>query len=231
VLPRNLIRFNVLSGEAATEKVILLPGEDSQFKVLSVDAGGGPYQTCSASCPRASASPKQGLAVGGRGDRPGERSRGAAQPQAGGQDHRGEGGRGAVDGERCGPADRPGDPVELNFGSVRGDAPVGRNIILVNNRQGTQLELTKVEVDTPALRRGDPVAGRSALSGRGDDAGRPGQGRQKATLKIATNDASKPTIWCRSRSPSSNRAVRIHFAACPGPARHGLFHPPGGGGD
>ena len=196
VLPRNLIRFNVLSGEAATEKVILLPGEDSQFKLLSVDAGGGPYQTAFRELPEAERVPER------KGSQWEVTVTVPANAPEGLLNH-----KLVVKTSEAKAAEVPLTvsgvvrpivqviPVELNFGTVRGDAPVGRNIILVNNRQGTQLELTKVEVDNPGftaevipLQAGQrfqvAVTMQAGLA----------KGAQKATLKIATNDATKPTI-------------------------------------
>jgi hypothetical protein len=196
VLPRNLIRFNVLSGEPATEKVILLPGEDSQFKVLSVDAGGGPYQTAFRELPEAERVPER------KGSQwevsvtvPTTAPEGllnhklivkTSEPKA------------AEVPLTVSGVVRPivqVIPAELNFGQVRGDAPVGRNIILVNNRQGTQLELTKVEVDNPGF-TAEVIPLQAGQRFQVAVTMQPGlaKGAQKATLKIATNDASKPTV-------------------------------------
>jgi hypothetical protein len=196
VLPRNLIRLNVLQGEPATEKVVLSSADASEFKVTEVDTAGGPYEVKFRELPENERVPdRKGsqweVAVTVPANAPEGllnhkltvKTTAAKAPEVGLQVS------GVV---------RPivqVIPAEINFGTVAGDAPVGRNIILINNRQGTTLELSKLEVDNPQftyevipLQAGQRYQVAVTLQ-----AGTP-KGEQKATLRISTNDAARKLI-------------------------------------
>jgi hypothetical protein len=196
VLPRNLIRLNVLQGEPATEKVVLSSADGSEFKVTDVDTAGGPYEVKFRELPEKERVPERKgsqweVAVTVPANAPEGllnhkllvKTTAAKAPEVGLQVS------GVV---------RPivqVIPAEINFGTVAGDAPVGRNVILINNRQGTTLELGKLEVDNPQftyevipLQAGQRYQVAVTLQ-----AGTP-KGVQKATLKISTNDAARKLI-------------------------------------
>jgi hypothetical protein len=196
VLPRNLIRLNVLQGEPATEKVILSSADASEFKVTDVDTAGGPYEVKFRELPDKERLPER------KGSQwevavtvPSNAPEGllnhkiivkTTSPKA------------AEVGLQISGVVRPivqVIPGEINFGAVAGDAPVGRNIILINNRQGTQLELTKLEIDNPQFTyEVIPLqAGQRYQVAVTMQAGTP-KGAQKGTLKISTNDAARKLI-------------------------------------
>jgi len=86
-------------------------------------------------------------------------------------------------------------PAEVNFGTIPSDAPVGRNVILINNRSGAELQLTKVEVDDQAFATEViPLqAGQRYQVAVSLPVG-VAKGTHKATLKITTNDPSRGLI-------------------------------------
>jgi hypothetical protein len=196
VLPRNLIRLNVLQGEPATEKVILSSADASDFKVTGIDTLGGPYDVKFRELPDKERIP----------DRRGSQWEVAVTVPANAPE-------GLLNNKITVKTNAPKAPEvtlqvsgvvrpivqvipgEINFGTVAGDAPVGRNVILINNRQGTQLELTKLEVDNPQfttevipLQAGQRFQVAVTMA-----AGTP-KGVQKATLRISTNDAARKLI-------------------------------------
>jgi hypothetical protein len=86
-------------------------------------------------------------------------------------------------------------PAEVNFGTVAGDALVGHNVLVINNRQGAQLQLSDVSVDNPnftaeviPLQAGQRY--QVAVSMKAGVA----KGEQKGTLKIATSDPIRKLI-------------------------------------
>jgi hypothetical protein len=196
VLPRNLIRLNVLQGEPASDKVVLASADGGEFKVTGVDVGGGPYETSFRELPEKERIP----------DRKGSQWEVVVTVPANAPE-------GLLNHKLTIKTTSPKAqevavqvsgvvrpivqviPAEINFGTVASDAPVGRNIILINNRQGSTLELTKLEVDNPQFTyEVIPLqAGQRFQVAVTMQAGTP-KGAQKATLKITTNDPSRKTI-------------------------------------
>lgn len=196
VLPRPLIRLNVLQGEPATERVVLLAADGSDFKVTGIDTAGGPYQTSFRELPEKERVP----------DRKGSQWEVTVTVPANAPE-------GLLNQKLIAKTTVPKSPEvalnvsgvvrpivqvipgEVNFGTVPGDAPVGRNLILINNRQGTQLELTKVEVDNSNFTTEViPLqAGQRFQIAVSLQAGAP-KGTQKATLKITTNDPARKLL-------------------------------------
>jgi hypothetical protein len=197
VLPRPLIIFrNVLQGEPATEKLTLISTDGSDFEVESATASGGPYQlsyreltgkeriadhqgsqweltvTVPADAPEGMLNQK--ILVKTTAPKAPEVTinvTGAVRPVV------------------------QVIPPTVNFGTVAGDALVGHNVLVINNRQGSELQLTEVKVDNPnfstevtPLQAGQRY--QVAVSMR---AGVP-KGQQKATLTIATSDALRKLI-------------------------------------
>jgi hypothetical protein len=86
-------------------------------------------------------------------------------------------------------------PPEINLGNVAGDAEVGQPVLLVNNRQGTELQITEATVDNPAysaqimpLQAGQRYQVAVTLKAGA------AKGAQKGILKIVTNDPTRKTI-------------------------------------
>ena len=196
VLPRNLVRLNVLQGEPASEKVTLTGTEGSSFAITGVDTAGGPYKVEYRELPEKERIPERKgsqweVKITVPPDAP-ERLLNhtliikTTEAKA------------AEVGIQISGVVRPivqVVPAEVNFGTVAGDAPIGRNVILINNRQGTQLELTKVEIDNPQFTYElIPLqAGQRFQVAVTMKAGTP-KGAQKGTLSIATNDPSRKSI-------------------------------------
>lgn len=198
VLPRKLMRFNVVQKDPAVEKVVVVGGaDDDDFKVTGVDS--------SEDFLKATVRPLEGdERIAGKGPRQYEVSM-AVAPDAP---------VGPVSGDLVVHTNHPKapkvdikvygvvralvhvTPPQIQFGSVESKLRPGRNVIVVNNRPGEHpLQLTKVSVDDPAF-----VASSSTI-----EEGRRYQvtvtvkdsaeaGAHDATLTIATNDPDYPTI-------------------------------------
>jgi hypothetical protein len=197
VLPRPLIIFrNVLQGEPATEKLTLISTDGSDFKVESATASGGPYQlsyreltgkeriadhkgsqweltvTVPADAPEGMLNQK--ILVKTTAAKAPEVTinvTGAVRPVV------------------------QVIPPTVNFGTVAGDALVGHNVLVINNRQGSELQLTEVKVDNPNFSTEViPLqAGQRYQVAVSMKAGVP-KGQQKAMLTIATSDALRKLI-------------------------------------
>jgi hypothetical protein len=197
VLPRPRIIFrSVLQGESATEKVTLVSADGSDFKVEGASASGGPYTlayrelgekervaerkgsqwelmvTIPADAPEGMLNQK--IVVKTTAPKAPEVTinvTGAVRPVV------------------------QVIPGEVNFGTVAGDAPVGHNLLVINNRQGAQLELKDVSVDNPNFSAEVmPLqAGQRYQVAINMKAGLP-KGEQKGTLKIATSDPIRKLI-------------------------------------
>ncbi|MBI4917042.1 MAG: hypothetical protein HY825_14465 [Acidobacteria bacterium] len=190
VLPRPLLRFTVLQGEAATQKVVLTSFDGSEFKVTGAETGSAPYKIEFRELGEKERLPdRQGSQWEVSVTVPADSRAGLFTEKV------------TV---KTSSAKAPDVlisvyasiqpmvqivPEQLNFGTVPGDAPVGRPVILVNNRQGSQLEITKVEVDNPnftaestpiqAGQRWQVVVNLKPGATRGEHRG---------TLSITTND-------------------------------------------
>ncbi len=197
VLPRPLIIFsNVLQGEPKTEKLVLVSADGSDFKVEGATASGGPYTLAYRELGEKERVPdRKGsqweLSVTVPADAPEGmlnqkivvKTSAAKAPEVTINV------TGAV---------RPVVqviPAEVNFGAVGGDALVGHNVLVINNRQGSQLQLTDVSVDNPnftaeviPLQAGQRY--QVAVSMKAGVA----KGEQKGTLKIATSDPIRKLI-------------------------------------
>ncbi len=197
VLPRPLIIFrSVLQGESATEKVTLASADGSDFKVESATASGGPYKLAVRELPE-----KERVA-----DRKGSQYELTvtvpADAPEGMLNHK-------IIVKTTSPkapevtinvtgAVRPVVqviPAEVNFGTVDGTALVGRNVLIINNRQGAELQLSDVKVDNPNFTTEvTPLqAGQRFQVAVSMKAGVP-KGPQKATVKIATSDPLRKSL-------------------------------------
>ncbi len=197
VLPRPLIIFrSVLQGESATEKVTLVSADGSDFKVEGAAASGGPYKVAIRELPA-----KERLA-----DHKGSQWELTvtvpADAPEGMLNHK-------IVVKTTSPkapevtinvtgAVRPVVqviPAEVNFGTVDGAALVGRNVLIINNRQGSELQLTDVKVDDSNFTTEvTPLqAGQRYQVAVSMKAGVP-KGPQKATVKITTNDPLRKAL-------------------------------------
>ncbi len=196
VLPRNLLRLNVLQGEPASDKVTLTAADGGTFAVTAVDTAGGPYKVEFRELPENERVPDR------KGSQWEVKVTVAADAPEGLLNHKliiktTQPKTPEVALQMSGVV-RPivqVVPAEINFGTVASDAPIGRNVILINNRQGTQLELTKVEIDNAQFSYElIPLqAGQRFQVAVTMKAGTP-KGAQKATLAITTNDPSRKSI-------------------------------------
>ncbi|MFZ5788791.1 MAG: DUF1573 domain-containing protein [Acidobacteriota bacterium] len=196
VLPRALLRFAVLQGETATEKVVLVPSEDIQFKVTEVATGGGPYQVSFRELGEKERIP----------ERKGSQWEVTVTVPPGAKE-------GLLTHKLTVKTTAPKAPevpltvsgvirpivqvipAEINFGAVPGDAPVGRNLILVNNRQGAQLQLTDVKVEGGEFStQVTPLQPGQRFQVAVNLPAGMNKGVHKATLRISTNDPSRKLI-------------------------------------
>lgn len=193
VKPRPIIRFNALQGEPATEKVTLVATDGTPFKILGAETGGGPYKVT-----YAKVEPKDG----DKGITWEVEVTVPAEAPEGLLNHKVEIETSSAKAAKV-PITITGVvrpilqviPPEINFGTIPGDVPVGRNVIVVNNRQGSQLELSSAEVDNSdftvevipleAGQRFQLAVSLPAGAAKGDHNG---------TLTINTNDPSRSTI-------------------------------------
>ncbi len=197
VLPRPLVIFrNVLQGEPATEKLILSSADGTDFKVEGTEASGGPYQiayrelgekeripdrkgsqwevsiTVPANAPEGMLNQK--VVVKTTSPKAPEVTiniTGAVRPVV------------------------QVIPPEVNFGSVAGDALVGHNVLVINNRQGAELTLSDAKVDNPNFTTEViPLqAGQRFQVAVSMKAGTP-KGDQRGTLTIKTSDPARKVI-------------------------------------
>lgn len=196
VVPRSFVRFNVLQGETAEEKVVLVPSQPVDFKVLSVDTGSLPI---SASFRKLAGA---------------ELIQGRNQPQweitfsvpANAQE-------GAINQKvtvkttaeksptvtiNIAGVVRPIVqvlPATVDLGTVPKDAPVGRTVLLINNRQNHELEIASAKVasdlfttEVTPIQPGQRYQLAVTLK-----AGAP-SGNHKTTLVVETNDPTRSRI-------------------------------------
>lgn len=196
VKPRPILRFNVLQGEPATDKVTLVSADGSDFEVTGADTGEGPYQV---SYHKLTGDDRLSNAKGSQWEVavtvPADAKEGminhkielkTTSPKAP-----------AVPLTLTGIV-RPiiqVIPAEVNFGSVPADAPVGRNLIVINNRQGAQLEIKSAEIDSADFKTEVmPLeAGQRFQIAVTMPAGL-SKGEHKGTLSITTNDPTRVQI-------------------------------------
>ncbi len=197
VLPRPLVIFtNVLQGEAATQKLVLASADGSNFKIEGAAATSGPYQLSYRELPAKERIP----------DRKGSQWELTVTVPANAPE-------GMLNQKIIVKTTSPKAPeVTINvtgavrpvvqvipgtidFGTVAGDALIGHNVLIINNRQGAELQLSDVRVDNPnftteviPLQAGQryqvAVSMKAGVS----------KGAQKATLTIATNDPLRKSI-------------------------------------
>lgn len=197
VLPRALILFkNLMSGEATTEKVTLVSADGADFEVTGVDAGGGPYQVTYRKL-----SESEQIA-GRKGSQWEVMIAVPADAPEGTLNHKINVKTTAAKAPEV-PINVTGAirpvvqviPAQANLGKVRSDAPVGSNVLLVNNRQSNRLEITEAVIDNKYFKT-DIIPLQAGLRFQvavSLQVGAP-KGTQKGTLRISTNDPSRKVI-------------------------------------
>jgi len=196
VLPRGFVRFNVLQGEAAEEKVVLVPSQPTDFKVLGVETGGGPFT--------ASFRKLEGKdAIEGRNQAQWEVTfRVPANAPEGTFNQKVT----VKTSAEKAPAVlvtvtgvvRPivqVIPPTVDLGQVPNDAPVGRVLMLINNRPNHELQITSAkansdlfDVEVTPLQPGQRYQVKVEL--------KPGapKGAHKAAVVVETNDPTRSRI-------------------------------------
>ncbi len=197
VLPRPLLWFNALEGEPATEKVTLVSYDGSPFKITGVDTGGGPFEVSYRELTgderiRDKKGPQWEVDVTVPANAPAGNTTSklkvkttlAKAPEVQ------LNARATVR-----PIIQVLPTTEINFGTVPNDAPVGRNLIVVNNRQTTQLEITSVNVTDPAFTT-EVIPLQAGQRFQVAVTMQPGmaKGRHSATMTINTNDPARGQI-------------------------------------
>ena len=197
VLPRPLVIFtNVMQGEAATQKLVLASADGSDFKIESATATGGPYQLSYRELPAKERIP----------DRKGSQWELTVTVPANAPE-------GMLNQKIIVKTTSPKAPEvtinvtgavrpvvqvipgQIDFGTVAGDALIGHNVLIINNRQGAELTLSDVKVDNPNFTTEViPLqAGQRFQVAVSMKAGVP-KGPQAATLTITTNDPLRKSI-------------------------------------
>jgi hypothetical protein len=197
VLPRPLIFFrNVMQGEQATEKVTLVSVDGGEFKLTGIDTAGGPYQTSFRELPEKERDANR------KGSQWEVTVTVPATAPEGTLNHKLTVKTTAAKAPEV-TINVSGNvrpvvqviPAEVNFGIVNAGAPIGHNILVINNRQGTELQLSDVKVDNDVFSTEvmPQQAGQRyliAITLKASAA----KGQHKATLKFATNDPTRKQI-------------------------------------
>jgi len=196
VLPRGFVRFNVLQGEPAEEKVILVPSQPVDYKVVAVDTGKAPVTASfrkleGAELVQGKNQPQWEVTFKVPANAPegpinekvvvkttAEKSPNVTITLSG--------------------VVRPivqVVPPTVDMGQVPGDVPVGRTLLLVNNRANHQLQITSAKVssdlfttEVKPLEQGGRYQVTVTLQ-----PGAP-KGTHKALLVLETNDPTRSRI-------------------------------------
>lgn len=220
-LPRNLLLFrSVLQGESATEKVTLVSADGSPFKILGVQARGQEYADSGRKSSAGAAilvdksTDRSPFEVAFREladkERIGERKGPQYEIVVTVPVNAPEGllnDKIIIKTDMAKATEVPLNvtgavraiiqvvPTEINLGKVAGDADVGQPVLLVNNRQGSELQITEATVDNPAfsaqvmpLQAGQRY--QIAVTLKAGAA----KGALKGVLKIATSDPTRKLI-------------------------------------
>jgi hypothetical protein len=197
VLPRPQILFrSLLQGEPTEEKLKLVSGDGSDFKVVSIDTGGGPFETSFRQLPDAE------RVADRKGSQWEVTIRVPAAAPEGLLNHKVTVKTSAAKAPEVtitiAGAIRPiiqVIPAEVNFGKVTNEAVIGHNILLINNRAGFELKVEEAKVDDPeltteviTLQPGQRF--QVAVSLKAGAA----KGNHKSVLRITTNDPMRKLI-------------------------------------
>jgi len=197
VLPRPLVIFrNVLQGEPASEKLVLASADGSDFKVQSAEASGGPYQLAYRELPeKERIQDRKGSQWELTVTIPANAPEGMLNQKIVVKTTAAKAPEVAINVTGAVRAVVQVIPAQVNFGTVAGDALVGQNFLIVNNRQGAELQLSEVKVDNSnfATEVIPLQAGQRYQVAVSLKAGVP-KGTQKATVKITTSDPLRKLI-------------------------------------
>ena len=197
VLPRPLVIFrNVLQGEPASEKLVLASADGSDFKVQSAEAGGGPYKLTYRELPEKERIPdRKGSQWELTVTVPSNAPEGMLNQKIVVKTTAPKAPEVTINVTGAVRSVVQVIPAQVNFGTVAGDALVGQNFLVVNNRQGAELQLSEVKVDNSnfsteviPLQAGQRYQVAVSLK-----AGVP-KGTQKATVRIITSDPLRKLI-------------------------------------
>jgi hypothetical protein len=197
VVPRPLISFvNVLQGEAATDKLKLVATDEADWKIESVDTGGGPYKVTyrpladNERVPERKGSQWE-LAV----TVPADAKEGILNQSLKVKTTSAKAPEVTI--RIAGNVRAPVQvlPAEINFGTVTSEALIGQNVVVINNRRGTEMQITEAKLDNPAFSAEViPLqAGQRYQVAVTMKVGTP-KGAQKATLKLSTSDPARKLI-------------------------------------
>lgn len=196
VLPRPLLRFNALKGETITDKVTLVAEDGSDFRVLGVEGDGNGLKTS-----------VRELRGGDRiADRAGSQWELVVTVLA-------DANEGMLTRRLKVQTTSPRAPevtvnvsgivrpivqvipAELNFGEVSSAHPIGRNVVLINNRAENELKILGAEVDSPVFSAKANQMGTSQRFQVGVTL-KPGTraGEHRGVLKVKTNDPNRSVI-------------------------------------
>lgn len=196
IFPKPLLSFNVLQGEPATDKVVVGTADGSPMRITGADNGGGPLTVSFRELPEKERIPElKGPQWEVKVTVPANAPEGllnqkitlkTSHPKAP------EVGITVTGSVR--PIIRV-VPGEINFGTVQATAPIGRNIVLISNRQDAKLELTAVEVDNKAFSTEViPVAAGQRYQVAVTLNAGASKGTHSTKLRIKTNDPARPSI-------------------------------------
>ena len=196
VRPRPFIRFNALQGEPASNAVTLVSADGSNFKVTGVETNGSQLQVTY------EPAPEKERFVDAKGSQwrvnvtlPADAPEGMINSKV---EIKTTSPKAPVVTVNVNAVVRPivqVIPGEINFGRVPAGAPVGRNVLLINNRQGASLEVTDTKLSSPDFKvEVIPLqAGQRYQVAVSLPAGA-SKGTHKAELTITTNDPVRKEI-------------------------------------
>jgi Protein of unknown function (DUF1573) len=197
VLPRPQVFFRgVLQGEEAKEKLKLVSSDGSDFKILSVDNGGGPFVTSFRELPEADrVADRKGQQWEVTIGVPASAAEGLLNYKVAVKTSSPKAPEVTIN---VSGAIRPiiqVIPAEVNFGKVGNDTLIGHNILLINNRPSFELKLGDLKIDDPeittdviTLQPGQRYQVAISLKAGAT------KGEHKTVLRIGTNDALRKLI-------------------------------------
>lgn len=196
VFPKPLVSFNVLQGEPATDKVILATADGSPLRVTGADTGGGPFKVNYRELPEKERianlkGPQWEVTITVPADAP----QGLLNQKITLKTSNPKAPEVSVSVSGIVRPIIQVVPGEVNFGTVQATAPIGRNVVLISNRQDPKLELTSVEVDNKAFSTEViPLTTGQRYQVAVTLAAGAAKGTHRTTLRIATNDPARPRI-------------------------------------
>lgn len=196
VFPKPLLSFNVLQGEPATDKVVVATADGSPLRITGADTGGGPFKVAYRELPdKERVANLKGQQWEVSVTVPAEAPQGMLNQKITLKTSNPKAPEVSVSVSGIVRPIIQVVPGEVNFGTVQATAAVGRNVVLISNRQNAKLELTSVEVDNTAFSTEviPLTAGQRYQVAVTLGAGT-AKGTHRTTVRIATNDPTRPSI-------------------------------------